>query len=114
MPRPGIEAPAEHAYIPPMRDLNKIATCCYCGSRTVLTLSGKVQHELACASCGAKLHNMKPLKVATQHGKKPKLSPKPAYSRPSPKPKPKKKSKRKDRFGDLFEDLFDVIEDIFD
>ncbi len=37
----------------------KIATCCYCGTRAALTLRGEVQHELACASCGAPLHTLK-------------------------------------------------------
>ena len=36
----------------------KIATCCYCGTRAALQLRGDVQHELACASCGAPLHNL--------------------------------------------------------
>ena len=26
----------------------KMATCCYCGSRTTLVLAGEKQHELAC------------------------------------------------------------------
>ena len=33
----------------------KIATCCYCGRRTVLELTARGGHELACGSCGAPL-----------------------------------------------------------
>lgn len=38
----------------------KIATCCYCGTRAVLVLD-RVRHELACAGCGAPLHDLKSL-----------------------------------------------------
>ena len=33
----------------------KIATCCYCGTRTALTLTARHGHELACGRCGAPL-----------------------------------------------------------
>ncbi len=36
----------------------KIATCCYCGSKTVLKLD-RGRHELACANCGAPLRDLK-------------------------------------------------------
>ena len=39
----------------------KIATCCYCGARAALRLD-RARHELACANCGAPLHEMKALK----------------------------------------------------
>ncbi len=41
----------------------KIATCCYCGSRAALTLD-EGRHELACASCGAPLRDLKMLPKA--------------------------------------------------
>jgi len=41
----------------------KIATCFYCGTRSALVLSTAVRHELACAACGAPLHEMKWLKA---------------------------------------------------
>lgn len=37
----------------------KIATCCYCGKRAALVLTGTVRHELACSACGAPLHDLK-------------------------------------------------------
>jgi len=40
---------------------NKIVTCCYCGTRAALVLTGKTRHELACSSCGAPLHDLKML-----------------------------------------------------
>jgi hypothetical protein len=85
----------------------KIATCCYCGTRAALVLKGDVQHELACASCGAPLHNMKMLKTAS----KPVKQAKPAKT---PKPKPAKKKKKKSLGKRFLGEGFDLIEDIFD
>ena len=42
----------------------KIATCCYCGTKAALVLRGQTEHELACSSCGAPLSVMKHLKSA--------------------------------------------------
>lgn len=39
----------------------KIATCCYCGTRAALVLTGD-RHELSCVGCGAPLHNLKRLR----------------------------------------------------
>ncbi len=44
-------------------DQRKIATCCYCGNRSVLDLTARGGHELACGSCGAPLHLMKAMRV---------------------------------------------------
>jgi len=41
----------------------KIATCCYCGTKAALILRGKDSHELSCGSCGAPLHDLKRLPV---------------------------------------------------
>lgn len=41
----------------------KIATCCYCGTKAALVLRGKDSHELSCGSCGALLHDLKRLPV---------------------------------------------------
>lgn len=92
-----------------MRDLTKIATCSYCGTRSVLTLGGRVQHELTCSSCGAKLHTMKPLRIDDRPQKG---AAKP--HRPTPAPRPARKPKRRRGWADFLEDAFDVIEDIFD
>jgi hypothetical protein len=42
----------------------KIATCCYCGTRAALVLRGNDRHELSCSSCGAPLHNLKMLPIS--------------------------------------------------
>ena len=41
----------------------KIATCCYCGTKAVLVLRGKDSHELSCGSFDAPLHDLKRLPV---------------------------------------------------
>ena len=41
----------------------KIATCCYCGTKAALVLRGKDSYELSCGSCGAPLHDLKRLPV---------------------------------------------------
>ena len=99
----------------------KIATCCYCGARAALVLKGKSRHELACASCGAPLHEMKSLKVDhEQHGARELVRPSRIRGSEPKKKKPKKsyrkpqKKRRKSFFSNAFEEVFDVIEDIFD
>lgn len=94
----------------------KIATCCYCASRTVLQLTARDGHELACGSCGAPLHEMKAVKA---EGKKPKREEAQARHRPveasqSRKTKKKQKKKRKSFWNKAFEEAFDFVEDIFD
>lgn len=98
----------------------KIATCCYCGARSLLKPTARQGHELACGACGAPLHEMKWLKSPEP------AAPKRAPARPTravqPKfqssPKPKKRKKPKKRrdpfFKDLLEDAWDFVEDIFD
>lgn len=107
----------------------KIATCCYCGTRSVLTLGGDVQHELACSSCGAPLHNLKMMPVAAKgkdrHYSKPlkakktkghkKLDKKDHYRVKDLK---KSRSKKRKSWGsklfDGVDDLFDGVDDLFD
>lgn len=100
----------------------KIATCCFCGSRTLLKPTARHGHELACGSCGAPLHEMKWLKI-------PDPSPAPVYqpvSRPAKQSKPhreerrksyrpyKKRKKRKSVFRQILEEAWEIAEDIFD
>lgn len=90
----------------------KITTCCYCGARAALVLD-QARHELACASCGAPLHNLKRLP------KEPRVDPVRNTLASKPKPKSKKgKAKKKKpskwRLKDVFEEAFDLVEDIFD
>lgn len=81
----------------------KIATCCYCGTRAALVLAGDKRHELACSSCGAPLHNLKIMPTAKT---------KPAVHKAAPKTKIKKQKKRKKK--SLFKEIFDIVEDIID
>jgi hypothetical protein len=97
----------------------KIATCCYCASKTALRLE-KGRHELSCASCGAPLRELKIMPKPV--GKAPAVSHQPkvrAFSKVAkPKRMKKKKSdgwkKRKSWFKEFAEDAFDFVEDIFD
>lgn len=105
----------------------KIATCSYCGKRQALRLSARDGHELACASCGAPLHEMKWLK-ADRDGETVKRSPR--LPAPHGKPEgpreerrdarredPRRRKPRKRRKGLLrkvVEEAFDVLEDILD
>jgi len=103
----------------------KIATCCYCGSRTALTLTARHGHELACGRCGAPLHEMKALK---QDKAKPRSVPHrqartdavrnrwadgPSAARPCKK-KSKKNKRRKPLWARALSEAFDAVEDIFD
>lgn len=99
----------------------KSATCCYCGSRTTLQLSGKTRHELACGSCGAPLSKLKMLPSAGKTGAgdhhvllqpaASKLAQKAQKQHPK---KYKKKKKNKSFKRKAWGEIWDVIEDIFD
>ncbi|TMV05709.1 hypothetical protein FGK63_16865 [Ruegeria sediminis] len=95
----------------------KIATCCYCGTRAALVLRGETRRELSCATCGAPLHNLKMLKVEHLRPKKPE---KERRDRPLPRPakpalkNPRKQKKRKTIGRKILSEAIDFIEDIFD
>ena len=106
-----------------MAHTTKIATCCYCGARTALVLD-EDRHELACASCGAPLHNMKSLPSAKARKKEKSQHP---YRHGRKKyhrydydehddygPRQKRRKKKKKLFRKLVEEAIDVIEDIID
>ncbi|MEV8465651.1 hypothetical protein AB0T83_02505 [Fluviibacterium sp. DFM31] len=84
----------------------KIATCCYCGTRAALVLTGRAGHELACASCGAPLHDLKALKTQPAPVKPGKTRMKTS--------KPKKKKRKKSLSRKLMGEAFDLLDDIFD
>ena len=96
----------------------KIATCCYCGVKAALTLQGKSRHELACASCGAPLHNLKqfPTRPAGAAPATPSRPPAAQQAHPKVKGYAKRKpnKKRKTLARKVFSELWDVVEDIFD
>jgi hypothetical protein len=91
---------------------HKIATCCYCGSRTVLSLAGDVRHELACARCGAPISRMKSLPA--DHAGLPPRPTEPARAKaPKSDPRWRKPAKRK-RPKRLAARLLDLAEDVID
>jgi len=51
-----------------MPDKTKIATCSYCGTRALMTLSEGKRYELVCSTCGAPLHDMKMLSSIADAG----------------------------------------------
>lgn len=95
----------------------KIATCCYCGTRTMLRLTARGGHELACGNCGAPLHEMKAMRQ--EKARKPKRE-KPApvayrdYDEDDRSRKKKKPKRRKPLWSRALEEAFDFVEDIFD
>lgn len=96
-----------------MKNSTKIATCCYCGARSLLKLTARDGHELACGSCGAPLHDLKWLKTPAPD--LPKRTPSRPKTKEHSKPRPVKRVKRrKSRWKELVEDIWDEIEDIFD
>lgn len=103
----------------------KIATCCYCGSRAALVLTGETRHELACATCGAPLHEMKMLRSDARgerelvHPSAIRSYPKRSKGHRAPKKsynssKRSAKSRFKSAFWDMAEDVFEEVFDIFD
>ena len=90
----------------------KVAKCCYCGNKTVLQLTARDGHELACGSCGAALHEMKALKSASGH--KPKHEPKGTAGVHAKAKTSKKAKKSKPFWKEAMGEAFDIIEDIFD
>lgn len=92
----------------------KIATCCYCGTRAALVLTGEVRHELACSACGAPLHNLKMLRKERVGNRERAPRPDTKTTKPTKARKSKSRKKRKTVFSKLFDEAFDVIKDIFD
>ncbi len=96
----------------------KIATCCYCGTRAMLVLD-KGRHELSCSSCGAPLHDMKMLPLRQVARKAPPVvrtdARRPNGSRAKPQKEAKRgKKRRKPLTRRIAEELWDIVEDIFD
>lgn len=96
----------------------KIATCCFCGSKAALTLDVG-RHELACAQCGAPLHDLKRIPVADIPQRavpQPRLRDFPTAKpvKVAAKIKTKRLKKRKSWLKKLTSDVLDVVEDIFD
>lgn len=101
--------------------IQKIATCCYCGTRAALVLRGEDRHELTCSSCGAPLRDLKMLpkgavSKSAAKGKPGRAKVKPIHAnQPHPKAKKKKKQKkRKGLWGKIVEEAWDAVDDIFD
>lgn len=94
----------------------KIATCCYCGARAVLTLKGKDRHELACSNCGAPLGEMKMLRTDAV-GDRELVRPSPIRADRAKDQRYRSKGKRKKQKSlaqRFMEEIWDEVEDIFD
>ncbi|MBF9034462.1 hypothetical protein HKCCE2091_09440 [Rhodobacterales bacterium HKCCE2091] len=87
----------------------KIATCCYCGKRTMLKLTARGGHELACGSCGAPIHEMKALKQERPH--KVKHAP---YGQGPDRPRRERRKRRKPTWKRALGEVADLLDDIFD
>lgn len=99
----------------------KVGTCCYCGTKAALVLTGRVKHELSCATCGAPLSKLKMLPKFGDQAPAPAAAPaRPTLVFTPQKPckklrnKPKKKNKIKSLGHKAFSEIWDVVEDIFD
>src|SRR5210317_2112907 len=104
-----------------MPQTTRLATCCYCGTRSALVLAGASSHRLACGACGAPLTQMKQLPCKGTHG--PVEAARPLKAPPPPRPKPprpqnpqntKKAKKRQKPNRKLLSEAWDLLEDIFD
>lgn len=99
-----------------MADAAKIATCCYCGARTVLSFGrrgrGVDMRALCCSACGAPVTRLKPLRSGARSQSQ---SPAPAGEAAPRPPRRRKKSKpRKSAFTRLVEEVMDELEDLID
>lgn len=94
----------------------KIATCCYCGTRAALVLRGRDRHELSCSACGAPLHDLKMLRADHPVGRGPAQAGPPRQGHVPPRGyDPRKRKKRRKGLGRRFlEEAWDALEDIFD
>lgn len=97
----------------------KIATCCYCGSRTLLKPTARHGHELACGRCGAPLHEMKAMPTRENGAARPKARPmtlpREEYGPERHVPERARKNKPRKGFGRrMLEEIWDTVEDIFD
>ncbi|RYH03563.1 hypothetical protein EU805_07585 [Salipiger sp. IMCC34102] len=102
----------------------KIATCCYCGTRAALVLRGETRHELACAQCGAPLHDLKMMPSGA--GGTPARTASPAHPARTASPahpartlrathqKPRKTKRKKGLGWYVMKGLSEVIDEVFD
>lgn len=93
----------------------KIATCCYCGHRAALVLAQMPggRHELACAACGAPLHEMKAIPAAHPPAEKWHLVA-PSKVRRTKRRKKPRKSLRRRILSEIWDLVEDAVEEVFD
>ncbi|MEM8582324.1 MAG: hypothetical protein AAGF50_14100, partial [Pseudomonadota bacterium] len=85
--------------------------------RSMLVPTAREGHELACASCGAPIHELKWLKSPSPKAKKSKASPSNGGYRQNKHDRrsyTRRKKKRKPTWKKALEEAFDLVEDIFD
>jgi len=96
--------------------MTKMATCCYCGTKSALVLRGEARHELSCSNCGAPLHALKAMHRQAPQSPKPQMavSHRPAPEKHKAPDRPGKRKKRKSFKKKVWEEVWDALEDIFD
>ncbi len=94
----------------------RIATCCYCGTRAALEVSGGERHELVCSSCGAPLSKIEAAQAQTQMvpTKDQKSQELDLVDLAERFFEGKSKKKKKSKSKKAVKGIFDFIEDIFD
>ncbi|WP_425092472.1 hypothetical protein [Tropicimonas sp. S265A] len=102
-----------------MPDRTKIATCSYCGARSMLVPTARDGHELACSSCGAPIHELKWLKTREPGHKKlqrstPHAPKKQRFDHDDRSGYKRRKKRRKPLWQKALGEAADLIEDIFD
>jgi hypothetical protein len=97
----------------------KIATCCYCGSRSMLKPTARGGHELACGKCGAPLHEMKAIKRVPEQPARPARQaqlPRDPYIEDvhGPARRQARPKRRKPMWKRVLSEVIDLAEDFFD
>nr|WP_321506291.1 hypothetical protein [uncultured Celeribacter sp.] len=97
---------------------HKSATCCYCGTKSVLSFGASTRHELKCATCGAPLSRMKSLRDpqdGAPHRPRPETrSPVTRHAVAEPQPRASKKKKKQKKRKSVAYQLLDAAEDLWD
>ncbi|MBK0398622.1 hypothetical protein H0I76_05440 [Limibaculum sp. M0105] len=98
---------------------DRIATCCYCGSRSILPSGGR-RERLVCHGCGAPIRVLEILGARDAPGRRPAVphpAERPGAHQAKDRAVRRKKGKRKPgliaRLGRVLDDLDDIL-DIFD
>jgi hypothetical protein len=108
-----------------MDPITKIATCCFCGTRALLTM-GPGRHELQCRSCGAPISRLRQVPLAAAQPARPAAAAPGKQARPAGPPRPGGRApaappsgrpavrRHRGWLARAWDEIVDEIEDIFD